>query len=57
MKKSIKLICSGDACPLRHTCRRFQDWLDNEDDVVDVMSPEYREDGCRSYKRKEYYGQ
>lgn len=52
-----QLICSGDACPLRFTCLRWQNWLNNEDDDANEMSPDYREDGCRSYQQKEFYGQ
>ena len=56
-----QLICSGDACPLRFTCLRWQNWLNNEDDDANEMSPDYHPDCrgyfCKDYTQKEYYGQ
>ena len=56
MTKTNYLICSGEACPLRMTCRRHQEWLNNEDDEAEEMSPAYHKDSCERYERKEYYG-
>lgn len=48
--------CPGDACPLRLTCRRFQVWLDREDEDGFEVYPQYR-DGCFLYLQIEFYGQ
>lgn len=54
MTKTNHLICPGDACPLRMTCQRYQDWLNNEDDEAPEMDPDY--DGeCWGFVRKDYY--
>lgn len=56
-----QLICSGDARPLRFTCLRWQNWLNNEDDDAVEMFPDYHPDcrgyTCKDYTQKEYYGQ
>lgn len=54
--KTNYLICSGDACPLRMTCRRHQQWLNNEDDEADEMEPDYHNGKCYAYEQEEYYG-
>ena len=56
--KTNYLICSGEACPLRMTCRRYQEWLNNEDDEADEMEPAYntRTGVCERYEQKEFYG-
>lgn len=51
------LICSGGACPLRLTCRRFHAWLDNEDEDTPEMEPDYKKDHCDKYIQIEFYGQ
>ncbi len=49
-------ICPGGACPLRMTCRRFQDWLNNEEDDPDIeMEPDYHNGGCLLYVQKQFY--
>lgn len=54
--KTNYLICPGDACPLRFTCKRWQDWLNNEDEDADEMTPNYDHERCFQYKRIEFYG-
>ena len=54
--KANHLLCPGEACPLRFTCRRWQDWLNNEDDDADEMIPGYLNGKCISYEQKGYYG-
>ena len=49
------LLCPGDSCPLRHTCMRFQEWLNSEDDETPEMDPDYHEGECVFYERKDYY--
>lgn len=56
MMKTNYLLCPGDACPLRFTCQRWQDWLNNEDDETPEMHPDYHEDECWGFVSKEYYG-
>lgn len=56
MTKTNYLLCPGDACPLRMTCRRHQEWLNNEDDEADEMIPYYHNGGCFGYDQKEFYG-
>ncbi len=56
MAKTNYLLCSGEACPLRLTCRRFMAWLDNEDEDTDEMEPAYHNDACDKYIAKEFYG-
>lgn len=55
MTKTNNLICPGDACPLRHSCQRFTDWLNNEDDEAPEMHPDYHEEECWGFVRKDYY--
>ena len=50
------LLCPGEACPLRHSCLRFQEWLNNEDDEAPEMNPDYQEGECYAYEQKKYYG-
>ena len=50
------LVCPGDAFPLRFTCKRWQDWLNNENDDADEMTPNYDHERCFQYKRIEFYG-
>lgn len=54
--KTNYLICPGDACPLRHSCQRFTDWLNNEDDESPEMHPDYHEGECWGFNEKKYYG-
>ncbi len=56
MTKTNHLLCPGDACPLRMTCNRFKEWLNNEDDEAPEMDPDYHEGECVFYVAKEYYG-
>lgn len=56
MTKTKKLICPGDACPLRFSCQRFQDWLNNEGDELPEMNPDYHDGECWGFNAKEYYG-
>ena len=56
MSKTNYLICPGDACPLRFTCRRFSEWLNSEDDEAPEMNPDYRDHDCWAYEQREYYG-
>ena len=55
-KTANYLICPGDACPLRMTCQRWQNWLNNEDEDADEMIPNYDHERCLQYKRIEFYG-
>jgi len=52
--KTNYLICSGEACPLRMTCNRYQEWLNNEDDDVEMI-PDYHDGSCAFYVRKDYF--
>ena len=54
--KTNHLLCPGDACPLRHSCRKFQNWLNSEDDEDQEMTPDYHEGECMFYEQKTYYG-
>ena len=58
MAKTNYLICSGEACPLRMTCQRHQEWLNNEDEDADEMEPAYnsKTGACERYDIKEFYG-
>lgn len=56
MAKTNYLLCSGEACPLRMTCRRHQEWLSRDDDEEPEMDPDYYEGKCVFYESKEYYG-
>lgn len=56
MSKANYLICSGEECPIRLTCRRFIAWLDNEEEDSDEMEPAFRNGTCERYLIKEYYG-
>ena len=53
--KANYLLCPGDACPLRFTCMRWQEWLNNEDNDAEEMIPDYHNGECYAYKRKDYY--
>lgn len=57
MTKTNYLICPGEACPLRMTCRRHQAWLNNEDDEADEMEPAYnpKTGACERLEIKDYY--
>ena len=55
MTKTNYLLCPGEACPLRMTCQRHQEWLNNEDDEAPEMDPDYHEGECYAYERKDYY--
>ena len=50
------LLCSGDACPLRMTCERHQEWLNSEDGEAPEMQPDYHDGECWAYDQKEFYG-
>lgn len=50
------LLCSGDACPLRMTCWRYQEWLNSEDDEAPEMEPDYHDGECWAYDQKEFIG-
>ena len=56
--KTNYLLCSGDACPLRFTCKRLREWLNNEDDEADEMEPAYnpKTGACERYEQKTFYG-
>ena len=57
MAKTNYLICPGEACPLRMTCRRHQEWLNNEDDEADEMEPAYnsKTGTCERLEIKDYF--
>ena len=56
--KTNFLICPGEACPLRLICRRFQEWINNEDDdageIAAVFNP--KTGTCDFYEQIEFYG-
>lgn len=54
--KANYLLCSGDACPLRFTCWRYQEWLNSEDDEAPEMDPDYHDGECWAYDQKEFTG-
>lgn len=56
MNKTNYLICSGEACPIRLTCRRFIAWLNNEDEDADEMIPAFKDGECDSYLAEPFYG-
>lgn len=56
MTKTNYLICPGEACPLRMTCQRFQNWLNHEDEDPDEMEPAYNNGECYAYDAKPFYG-
>lgn len=49
------LLCSGEACPLRMSCNRHQEWLNNEDFEAPEMTPDYHDGECYAFERKEYF--
>ena len=57
MTKTNYLLCPGEACPLRMTCRRHQEWLNNEDDEADEMEPayNYKIGNCERFDINNYY--
>ena len=57
MTKINYLLCPGEACPLRMSCQRYQEWLNNEDDESPEMMPDYHEgDECYAFVPKPQYG-
>ena len=56
MTKTNYLLCSGDYCPIRWTCRRFNEWLNSVDDEADEIEPDYHDGECYAFEPKEYYG-
>lgn len=54
--KTNYLLCSGEACPLRMSCQRYQSWLNNDDDEAPEMDPDYHEGECWGFELKESYG-
>lgn len=56
MKKTNYLLCSGEACPLRMSCRRHQEWLNNDDFEAPEMNPDYHEGECYAFEAKPQYG-
>lgn len=54
--KTNYLLCSGEACPIRYTCWRYNWWLNNEDDEAPEMDPDYQEGECVFYFPRDYYG-
>lgn len=55
MTKTNYLLCPGDACPLRMTCQRYQEWLNSDDDEAPEMDPDFHDGECVFYERKDYY--
>lgn len=56
MTKTNYLICPGEACPIRLICRRFQEWINNEDDDADEMTPAFKNGECTAYVAEPFYG-
>ena len=55
--KTNYLICRGDACKLRFSCQRFQNWLNSDDTEESEMEPDYRDGECPFFAlKREYYG-
>lgn len=50
------LLCPGEACPLRMSCQRHQDWLNNEDDEDIELVPDYHDGKCKNLIPKGFYG-
>ena len=57
MEKTNFLICSGEACPLRLICRRFHDWIDNEDAGAEEMAPAFshKTDDCEFFNQIDFF--
>lgn len=56
MSKTNYLLCPGEACPLRMSCQRYQEWLNNEDDEAPEMMPDYHDGECYAFVPKPQYG-
>ena len=58
MMEEELMLCPGEACPLRLTCRKFHAWLDNEDDEAEEMVPAFnaKTGDCYLYDQIEFYG-
>ena len=56
MKKTNYLLCSGEACPVRLSCKRHQEWLNNDDFEAPEMDPDFHEGECAFFQPKTYYG-
>ena len=55
MSKTNYLLCSGEACPLRMSCKRHQEWLNNEDFEAPEMDPDY-EGECPFFQERTFDG-
>ena len=58
MTKTNYLLCSGEACPFRFACQRWQNWMNSEDDGADEMAPAYnpKKQNCDLFQEIGYYG-
>ena len=56
MAKTNYLLCPGDACPVRLSCKRHQEWLNNEDFEAPEMDPDFHEGECPFFQPKTDYG-
>lgn len=56
MEKTNYLLCSGEACPVKLSCKRHQEWLNNEDFEAPEMDPDYHDGECYAFEAKPQYG-
>lgn len=50
------IACEGKNCKLKNTCRKYHNWL-NDDDSMDVeIAPAFVNNQCVNYDQIEFYG-
>ncbi len=56
MAKTNYLLCSGEACPVRLSCKRHQEWLNNDDFEAPEMDPDFHDGECTFFVAKSVIG-
>lgn len=56
MNMKETLSCAGVNCPLKKTCFKYQNWLNDDDHILTEVAPGYVNNQCVNYNQTEFYG-
>lgn len=56
MKRRDFLSCEGTNCPLKNTCHKYHNWMNDDDSVLTEIAPAYVNDQCVNYNQIDYCG-
>lgn len=57
MRNRDFLACQGTNCALKMTCRKYHNWIEDDDSILTEITPRFsKETGCDDYNQIEFCG-